>query len=110
MYNNHPSEIRESLEDISHRVRKVKYNDLPPELEEFSYFVGYSGYCLMAIPKCLLPAAEENGNYFLFEVPFPLNYVREKGYFIHEGHLIVEGTYDFDLGLDIPEEYYSSEL
>ena len=88
-------------------VKKVHYMDLPSELDEFSYWVADCGYCVMAIPECLLSTALDAGDLYNYEVPFPVKYVMKKGYRMYNGHLIVEGKYDKNFGLVIPEEYYS---
>ena len=95
---------------LSYIAKKVKYNDMPKELEEFSYWVSDLGYCLIAIPECFIPDVEQKKDPFLYEMPMPLNYVKEKGYRLYQGHLVVDAPCDRKLGLPIPEKYFTWTL
>lgn len=99
--------MRKSHEGIN-GVTKDNYVGLPKELNEFNYFYndGETGHVIMAIPECLLEEAEQNGDLDMFECPFPVRYVLEKGYRMYKEHVICEGDYDMDFGLEIEEKYY----
>lgn len=97
--------MRRSLQDL-HGVEKDSYTGLPEELKEFNYFIPDCGNVIMAMPECLLKEAEENGDLDMFECPFPVKYVLEKGYRIYKDHVICNGRYDMDTGLQIEERYY----
>ena len=60
----------------------------------------------MAIPECLLKEAEQNGDLDMFECPFPVKYVLEKGYKIYKNHVVCDGKYDSKIGLDIEEKWF----
>lgn len=99
--------MRRSHEGIS-GVSKDNYIGIPEELEEFNYYYddGETGHVIMAIPECLIDEADRNGNLDMFECPFPVRYVLEKGYRMYKEHVICEGDYDMDFGLEIEEDYY----
>lgn len=98
--------VRKSLQDLPQSfVKKVHYSDLPDELDEFSYWIGDSGYCLTVIPECLIGKAEKSGNLYMYEVPIPVKYVIERGYRFHKGFLVCEVKYDNDIGAIVPPEY-----
>ena len=99
--------MRKSHEGIS-GVTKDSYNGLPSELEEFNYYYddGETGHVIMAIPECLLAKAEQKGDLDMFECPFPVRYVLEKGYRMVDAHVVCDGYYDENFGLEISEEYY----
>lgn len=99
--------MRKSHEGIT-GVRKDTYPSLPKELEEFSYYYndGETGHVIMAVPECLLGEAEADGDLDMFECPFPVKYVMEKGYRIYKGHIICKGKYDLEWGLEIEDEWY----
>lgn len=97
--------MRKSLEHLQ-GVEKDSYKELPSELTEFNYYIPDCGNIIMAIPECLLKRAEENGNLDMFECPFPVKYVLEKGYRVYENHIICDGIYDNDTGLHVDGCYY----
>jgi hypothetical protein len=59
----------------------------------------------MAIPECKLNEAIEDGDLDMFECPFPVKYVLQKGYRIYEKHVICEAEYHPAFGLIIDEEW-----
>lgn len=89
-------------------ITKDNYAGLPKELEEFNYYYGDgdTGHVIMAIPTCLLKEAEKSGDLDMYECPFPVKYVLEKGYVIHNDHVICDGEYNEDLGLIIADKYF----
>lgn len=89
-------------------ITKDNYIGLPRELDEFSYYYndGETGHVIMAIPRCLLKEAEENGDLDMFECPFPVKYVLENGYDMYKNHVICDGKYDSIFGLEIDEKWY----
>lgn len=89
-------------------VSKDSYPGLPKELEVFSYYYadGETGHVIMAIPESLLPEAEAKGDLDMFECPFPVKYVLDKGYRIYKDHVICDGYYDAVFGLDIDEKWF----
>lgn len=60
----------------------------------------------MAIPKCLLKEAEENGDLDMFECPFPVKYVLKKGYEMVDNHVVCDGEYDMMFGIQIDEKWF----
>lgn len=97
--------MRRSLKDLR-GVEKDSYKGLPEELREFNYYIPDCGNVIMAVPECLLEKAEENGELDMFECPFPVKYVLEKGYRIYKNHVICEGKDDKFVGLQVEEDYY----
>lgn len=89
-------------------IAKDAYIGLPEELKEFNYYYndGETGHVIMAIPECLLNEAGENGDLDMFECPFPVKYVLQKGYRIYKNHIICEGKYDEIFGLDINSQWF----
>ena len=89
-------------------ITKDNYVGLPEELKDFNYYYsdGETGHVIMAIPECLLNEADENGDLDMFECPFPVKYVLEKGYRIYKNHIICEGKYDEIFGLDIDSQWF----
>ena len=89
-------------------ITKDNYAGLPEELKEFNYYYndGETGHVIMAIPKCLLKEAEQNGDFDMFECPFPVKYVLIKGYRMYKNHVICEGKYDKIFGLDIDNQWF----
>ena len=89
-------------------VIKDFYPGLPKELREFNYYYpdGETGHVIMAIPQCLLKEAEENGDLDMFECPFPVKYVLEKGYRIYKDHVVCEAKYDMIFGLQIEQKWH----
>ena len=83
--------------------RRVERN-IPNELKPFSCFIPDSGYCIMAIPRCLLHGVDEKDP-CQYTVPIPERYVIEKGYSIQFGLPVVEAEYDDTLGLVVDERY-----
>lgn len=98
------STIRRSIEGLS-GVRKDNYKNLPEELREFNYYFPDCGHSIMAIPECKLSEAIEDGDLDMFECPFPVKYVLQKGYRIYEKHVICEAEYHPAFGLSIDEEW-----
>lgn len=91
-------------------IRKENYPELPEELKEFNYYYndGVTGHVIMAIPDKLLSEAEEDGDLDMYECPFPVKYVLEKGYRIYKGHIVCEGEYDMTFGLQINKKYFET--
>lgn len=89
-------------------ITKDNYCNLPKELEEFNYYYndGETGHVIMAIPKCLLKEAEQNGDLDMFECPFPVKYVLENGYKMYKDHVICNGKYDATFGLEIDKKWF----
>ena len=89
-------------------ITKDNYVGLPEELKDFNYYYsdGETGHVIMAIPECLLNEADENGDLDMFECPFPVKYVSQKGYRIYKNHIICEGKYDEIFGLDIDSQWF----
>ena len=89
-------------------ITKDNYVGLPEELKDFNYYYndGETGHVIMAIPECLLNEADENGDVDMFEGPFPVKYVLQKGYRIYKNHIICEGKYDEIFGLDIDSQWF----
>lgn len=96
--------MRKSMQDFDPRlVRKVDdYPGLPEELKEFCYWIADSGYCIMAIPEAVDDVPDHP---WLSELPIPVKYVLEKGYFMMDGYVIVDAPYDKDWGLMIDDKY-----
>ena len=86
-------------------VRKDNYPNLPEELRIFNYYYLDSGHSIVAIPECLLERAEKSGDMEMYEVPFPVKYVLEKGYRLYKGFVVCDAPYSWDFGLMIPEGY-----
>ena len=86
-------------------IRKKEYPGLSDELERFHYYYPDCGHVIMAIPETLFPEAEKSGEFYEYEVPFPVRYVLEKGYRKHNGFLICDGEYSNEIGLMVPEKY-----
>ena len=84
------------------------YVGLPEELKEFNYYYEdeETGHVIMAIPECLLEEAERNGDLDMYECPFPVKYVLHKGYRIYKNHVICDGDYDADFGLDVDDGWF----
>ena len=89
-------------------ISKDNYAGLPDELKEFNYYYndGETGHVIMAIPESLLGEAEEDGDLDMFECPFPVRYILEKGYEIYKDHVVCEAEYDSVFGLDIEEKWF----
>lgn len=89
-------------------ISKDNYAGLPDELKEFNYYYndGETGHVIMAIPESLLDEAEEDGDLDMFECPFPVRYILEKGYEIYKDHVVCEAEYDSVFGLDIEEKWF----
>lgn len=89
-------------------ITKDNYKELPEELKEYNYYYhdGETGHVIMAIPKCLLKEAEENGDLDMFECPFPVKYVLEKGYEMVDNHVVCDGEYDKMFGIQIDEKWF----
>lgn len=89
-------------------ITKDNYVGLSEELKDFNYYYndGETGHVIMAIPECLLNEADKNGDLDMFECPFPVKYVLQKGYRIYKNHIICEGKYDEIFGLDIDSQWF----
>ena len=98
--------MRRSHEGLS-GIHKDNYIELPDDLKPFNYYYndGETGHVIMAIPTCLLKEAEKDGDLDMFECPFPVKYVLEKGYIIHKNHIVCDAKYGM-FGLEILEKYY----
>lgn len=101
------TQIRRSVEGLN-LVEKDNYDGLPEELKEFNYYYHdlETGHVIMAIPECLLEDVEEDGDLDMFECPFPVKYVLEKGYRIYKDYVICDGKYEMPYGLMIDEKWY----
>lgn len=99
--------MRRSVEGLR-EVSKDNYLGLPDELKAFNYYYNdwETGHSIMAIPECLLKEAEEDGDLDMYECPFPVKYVLENGYRIYKDHVICDGKYSMDFGLEIDEKWY----
>ena len=99
--------MRKSHEGLS-GISKDDYLNLPTELQEFNYYYsdGETGHAIMAIPESMLNEAEEDGDLDMYECPFPVKYVLERGYRIYRNHVICDGNYDSIFGLDIEKKYF----
>ncbi len=96
--------IRRSIEGLS-GVRKDYYKELPEQLRKFNYYFPDCGHSIMAIPECLLDEAIADGDLDMYECPFPVKYILEKGYRMYENHVVCEGKYDPIFGLMIDEKW-----
>ena len=63
------------------------------------------GHSILAIPECKLDEAIKNGDLDMFECPFPVKYVLEKGYRMYKDHVVCEAEYHPAFGLIIDEEW-----
>ena len=99
--------MRRSHEGIS-GVIKDSYIGLPKDLEEFNYYYddNDTGHVIMAIPECILEEAKEDGDLDMYECPFPVKYVLEKGYKIYNNHVVCNAKYHEIFGLLIERKYY----
>ncbi|MCG8541871.1 MAG: hypothetical protein MJA82_18310 [Clostridia bacterium] len=97
--------MRESLKDIKHMVKNIKYKELPSELEPYNYYVLDSGHCIMSVLQVHLEEAKES-NMDDYEIPLPVRYVLDKGYKFVEGYVVVEAEYSSDFGVVVDEKYY----
>lgn len=99
--------MRRSHEGLT-GISKDNYIGLPNELVEFNYYYndGETGHVIMAIPECLLEEAEINGDLDMFECPFPVRYVLEKGYRMYKNHVICEASYNKIFGLDVDDIWF----
>lgn len=104
--------MRKNHEHLCGRVVKENYPELPDELKEFNYYYmdDENGHVIMTIPKCLLEMAEENGDFDLFECPFPVKYVLNNGYMLYKNHVICDGEFDPIFGLEIDIRWYEIEI
>ncbi len=118
-----------AMDGIKYKARKIKTEERPPifseipqvsqrlrrkediayvkdnHLESFYDWFPDCGHSIYAIPLSELPAAEKDGDFSKYLCPFPLDYVKEKG-FSRYGELIVcDGEYDQEYGLLIDEKY-----
>ena len=93
--------IDEYLRDIGGRKAE---RDIPSELKPFSCFVPDSGYCILAIPLCVVDSVGAKDPY-LYAVPIPERYVLEKGFTFQFGLPVVDAEYDNTLGLMVDEQY-----
>lgn len=96
--------IRRSVADL-HGVKKDNYEGLPEELKEFNYYFADCGHSILAIPECKLDEAIKDGDLDMFECPFPVKYVLEKGYRMYKNHVVCEAEYHPAFGLVIDEEW-----
>jgi len=97
--------MRGSMRDFDPRLyRKIGYPGLPEELEEYSYYLSDSGYCLMCIPECFEEEAWP-GSQDGYELALPTRYVLEKGYRIRDGYLVVDVPYSDEMGAMVPDGY-----
>lgn len=96
--------IRRSVEGFP-GIRKDNYRGLPEELKEFNYYFPDCGHSIMAIPECKLNEAIEDGDLDMFEAPFPVKYVLQKGYRIYKNHIVCQAEYHSAFGLVIDEEW-----
>lgn len=89
-------------------ITKDNYSGLPEELKEFNYYYndGATGHVIMAIPECLMEEAEQDGDLDMFECPFPVRYVLEKGYRVYKNHIICKAHYDEIFGLEIENIWF----
>jgi len=92
---------RKSLQNIKHMVSKRPYHGLPPELEQYHYYISDSGHCIMCVLECHLSKSSKDD----YELPVPVKYVLEKGYRFVDGYVVVEAKYGLPLGLDVDDKY-----
>ena len=96
--------MRKSLQDIKHMVRDIPYpQPLPPEIEPYHVYLADAGHSILCVLEMHLE--EANGEMDRYELPVPVKYVRERGYRIQDGYIIVEANYDPFWGLDVGEGY-----
>ena len=74
-------------------------------LEDFYEWIPDCGHSIYAIPTVLLAEAMESENMSGYICPFPLDYVKEKGFIRYKGYIICDGKYDDEYGLIIDERY-----
>ena len=88
-------------------ISKDNYQGLPEELRVFNYYYndGCTGHVIMAVPRCLLKIAKADGDLDMYECPFPVKYVLEKGFELYDNHVICDAEYDPDFGLIIDEKW-----
>ncbi len=79
--------------------------DLYNEHGSVNRVIDCTGYSHGKIKKCLLDRAEKAGDLEMYECPFPVKYVLEKGYRLHKGIVVCDGVYDPEHGLMIPDGY-----
>ena len=101
--------LRRSHEGLT-GITKDNYPGLPEELKEFNYYYddGETGHVIMAIPKCLLKEAEQDGDLDMYECPFPVKYVIEKGCEIYKNHIICDAKYNPIFGLEIEHKWFET--
>lgn len=83
---------------LTSEQKKQKYERKRRNAENMLYFI-------MAIPECKLNEAIEDGDLDMFECPFPVKYVLQKGYRIYEKHVICEAEYHPAFGLSVDEKW-----
>lgn len=96
--------MRKSQEGL-YGVRKDNYPNLSEELRKFNYYYPDAGHSIVAVPECLLERAEKSGDLEMYEVPFPVKYVLEKGYRLYKGIVVCDAPYNWNYGLEIPSGY-----
>nr|MBQ4454409.1 hypothetical protein [Clostridia bacterium] len=93
--------IEEYLRDIGGRKAE---REIPDDLKPFSCYIPDSGYCILAIPLCMVDSVSEKDP-FMYAVPMPERYVLEKGYRFQFGLPVVEAEYNDAFGLMVDEQY-----
>ena len=86
------------------RAEDIKYVQ-NNHLETFYEWLPDCGHSIYAVPLSELPSAEKNGDLSMYLCPFPLDYVKEKGFSRVGEYIVCDGEYDHKYGLLIDEKY-----
>lgn len=97
--------MRKSLQDIAHRVGNRPYpGQLPEELRPYHYYLLDAGHSIMCVLETHLKEAQKS-NMDDYELPVPVKYVLEKGYWFVNGYVVVSADYDNEIGLLVDDKY-----
>lgn len=97
--------MRKSLQTVKHMIQDNNYPNLPPELKEYYAYLKDSGHSIMAIPKVLLSKYSESDLWEL-ECAIPVKFVLSNVFYLYDGHIIIDASYDDTFGIEIDESYY----
>lgn len=96
--------MRKSLADIQHMVRNIPYpHPLPDDIAHLHTYVIDQGHCILSVPQVFLMEAQGAGM-DMYELPLPVRYVLQKGYWIKDGYCIVDVPYDPTFGADTGDD------